>query len=73
MKINTLVNQLAKSGSQYKLAKDLEVTAGSLNQALSKERNIFIVDDGGRLSAFEIKAVFNTSPNLEAVKKMIRS
>ena len=61
------LKQVMSSSRQSKIATQLGVTQGAISQANSKKRNIFIVENDDGVSAFEIKPVFNTSPNLELI------
>lgn len=61
------LKQVMSSSRQSKIATQLGVTQGAISQANSKQRNIFIVENDDGVSAFEIKPVFNTNPNLELI------
>ena len=61
------LKQVMSSSRQSKIATQLGVTQGAISQANSKQRNIFIVENDDGVSAFEIKSVFNTNPNLELI------
>lgn len=70
MKIITLqkaINQRNQDG----LARLLGVTQGAVWQASKNNRNIFIVNDNGVFSAFEVKPVFKTKPDIKQISKAI--
>ncbi|WP_131667415.1 hypothetical protein [Psychrobacter pygoscelis] len=60
-----------KQRNQDEMAGLLGVTQGAVWQANVNKRNIFIVKDGEDYTAFEVKAVFRTKPDLEAVTRLI--
>lgn len=68
--IKTLKDYLQQA-TEYRLAADLNITAGAINQAVKKERNIYIVTDDNGISAFELKPAFNTDPDIAQIDKIV--
>lgn len=66
MNIKSLENHL-KQVTQYRLAKDLGITSGAIDQALTKKRNIFIVTDDEKVTAFEVKPAFNSDIDIKKI------
>ena len=57
--------------TQTKIASKLGVTQGAISQAKQNNRNIFVVEDNQGVSAFEVKAVFNTNPDLNKISNIL--
>ena len=62
--------QLNKT-TQTKIASQLGVTQGAISQATQNKRNIFVVEDDQGISAFEVKPVFNTNPDLNKISNIL--
>ena len=62
--------QLNKT-TQTKIASRLGVTQGAISQATQNKRNIFVVEDDQGVSAFEVKPVFNTNPDLNKISNIL--
>ena len=70
MEILTL-EKAVQMHKQDALAELLGVTQGAVQQANGKSRNIFIMQDGKKYTAFEIKPAFRTKPNINDVSQLI--
>ena len=57
--------------TQTKIASRLGVTQGAISQATQNKRNIFVVEDDQGISAFEVKPVFNTNPDLNKISNIL--
>ena len=57
--------------TQTKIASQLGVTQGAISQATLNKRNIFVVEDEQGISAFELKPVFNTNPDLDKISGIL--
>lgn len=67
MKITPLETVLTENKSQSRFADLVGVHQTAISKANRENRNIFVIEDEKGVSAFEIKPVFNTSPNLEII------
>lgn len=67
MKITPLETVLTENKSQSRFADLVGVHQTAISKANRENRNIFVIEDEKGVSAFEIKAVFNTKPNLDII------
>ena len=62
---------VAERGQQSNLACKLGIHQTAVSKAKRENRNIFIVEDEQGVSAFELKPVFNTNPDLDKISGIL--
>lgn len=73
MRIIPLNEALSEKGGQTHLASIVPAHQTAISKAHRAQRNIFIMEDNKGITAFEIKPVFNTNPDLSCVLNKILS
>lgn len=65
------LKEAAKIHSQDGVANLLGITQGAVSHAIKYKRDIYLLRNKGSYTAFEVKPVFGTNPDLNRVKRYI--
>ncbi len=66
------LEQMVEQHSQEVVASLLGTSQAAISLSLKNKRDIYVVRNRGSYSAFELRPVFNTNPDMTKIKKHIR-